>query len=617
MSYPPVDPEQITSPEETPHPTTPQSALHVLQRGLAALPQLRAGLGLTALMGIVVALGQLTAPVVIQLALDRGGLGSADDDVQIDVVLQFAGLGLTVVIASAALGYLAKRRLIERSEAALSDLRSRCFQHVHQLSLADHNEFRTGVLITRVTSDIDALSRFVDWGLFVWVVSPAILLGTFVVMAFYSWPLALLSIVMLAPALPILQRIQKSMLRENERKRTAVGEVMAVFSETISGTATIRAYGTQRLSRRLISAASKQQYDAGIRANFFSAIVYVVGDLLGALVLGTLLIVGYLNRTPLGLESGELVALLVLATLLNSPIGELGETLGEAQQATAAFRKVLNLLDLPIDVVEPGEGVALEPGAIEVQVEGLSYAYQKGEPILRDVTLRLPAGANVAIVGETGSGKSTFAKLLCRLADPTEGTIRLNGIRLAAVDPDSRHASIRLVPQDGFLFDTTVRENVLFGRNGAVEANVDQAIELLGLESFIAGLPAGLDTQVGERGASLSVGERQLVAFLRASVADPGLLVLDEATSSVDPETDLRLTEALGRLSVGRTVVSIAHRLSTAESADIIVVFEAGKVAEMGTHSELLAKDGVYKRLFLAWSAEHNSSTSHADEIKG
>jgi ATP-binding cassette subfamily B protein len=254
-------------------------------------------------------------------------------------------------------------------------------------------------------------------------------------------------------------------------------------------------------------------------------------------------------------------------------------------------------------VPEPEPGAPLPDGALEVAVDGLSFAYRDGAPVLHDVDVRIPAGRSIAVVGETGSGKTTFAKLLCRLADPTRGAIRLGGVDLRDVDPGERRRAVRLVPQDGFLFDATIAENVGVGRlhGEASDDDVRAAFEALGLAWWLDDLPLGLDTPVGERGGNLSVGERQLVALARAQLGDPGLLVLDEATSAVDAETERALTIALDRLAQGRTMVSIAHRLSTAEAADAVLVFADGRIVETGTHDELVAAGGTYASLYQSW----------------
>jgi ABC-type multidrug transport system fused ATPase/permease subunit len=268
------------------------------------------------------------------------------------------------------------------------------------------------------------------------------------------------------------------------------------------------------------------------------------------------------------------------------------------------------VLAVPVDVTDVDDAVDLPSGALPIEARGLDFAYRDGRPVLRDIDLTVEAGTKVAIVGETGSGKTTFAKLLCRLADPTAGSLRIGGVELRTTNAAARHRAIRLVPQDGFLFDTSVGDNVRLGRPDATDDEVQAAFSSLGLDWWLDDLPLGLDTPVGERGTNLSVGERQIVALARAQVGDPGLLVLDEATSAVDPETERALTEALARLAEGRTMVSIAHRLSTAEAADRVVVVDAGRIVEQGTHDELRAADGHYARLYAHWLGSTRTSTA-------
>jgi len=313
-----------------------------------------------------------------------------------------------------------------------------------------------------------------------------------------------------------------------------------------------------------------------------------------------------------GLSFGRVAAFLFLADEFLHVFTDLPEIYSETQTAIAGWRKVLGVLDIPIDVSEPAEGVDLPIGALDVDVRDIRFAYRESGPVLRGITVRIPAGAHVAIVGETGCGKTTFAKLLSRLADPIAGQIVIGGIDLRHVNGASRRRAIRMVPQDGFLFDASVMDNVRQGRVGSTDDDVRGAFRDLGLEGWVRSLQDGLDTKVGERGEALSVGERQLVALARAQISDPGLLILDEATSAVDPATEARITEALRRLSEGRTTVTIAHRLSTAEHAERVLVFDAGRIVEDGTHKQLLASAGTYAGLYSSWLGNTRASLDPA-----
>jgi ATP-binding cassette, subfamily B, bacterial len=302
-----------------------------------------------------------------------------------------------------------------------------------------------------------------------------------------------------------------------------------------------------------------------------------------------------------GLTFGKVTAFLFLADVFLHVFTDLPEVYSETQNAIAGWRKILAVLDLPVEIVEPDPGVTLERGALSVEADDVRYAYRTGPEVLHGISLSVRAGGHVAIVGETGCGKTTFVKLMSRLADPASGRILVGGVDLREIAPASRRGAVRMVPQDGFLFATTVRENVRFGCEDATDREVTAAFEELGLGEWVLTLPEGYDTQVGERGEALSVGERQLVALVRAQIGDPGLLILDEATSAVDPATERRITEALRRLSAGRTTVTIAHRLSTAEAADHVFVFDAGALVEQGTHAELVSMGGVYAALYESW----------------
>jgi ATP-binding cassette, subfamily B, bacterial len=586
-------------------------AIAVLRRGLRATPELRQGVAFTAVMAVATAAGKLAVPILIQQILDRGVLGDAG------FRPGFVYPACAVTAAAVVLLYLANRatylRLVRASENSLLGLRVRAFDHIHRLSMAEHNEQRRGALVARVTSDIETLAQFMEWGAVAWIVDGFLILATFGVMAVYDWHLGLIALASFVPLVVLLPMLQRRQLAAQDRVRTSVGETMSEVSETITGAALIQAYGLEERSRSRLGAAIDRQYRAYVAAARYFALMFPLGDLFGSVALAGVAAAGVAYGPGWGLGVGEIVAFLFLIGLLLNPIAELSEIVDQTQIAIAGWRKVLGVLATPIDLPEPDPGVPLPHGPLEVAVSRMGFAYRDSAPVLHDVDVLVPAGASVAVVGETGSGKTTFAKLLCRLADPTRGEVHLGGVDLRVVSPAERRRAVRLVPQDGFLFDATLADNVRIGRAGATDDDVRAAFVQLRLGWWLDDLPLGLETPVGERGGNLSVGERQLVALARAQLGDPGLLVLDEATSAVDPETDRALSQALARLAEGRTMVSVAHRLSTAEAADLVLVFDDGRVVERGRHAELVDAGGTYAGLYESWLGNTRSDGTGLD----
>ena len=574
-------------------------ALIVLKRGLQVSPELRTGASLTVLMALIVAAGSLAIPVLIQQILDqglRGEEGLRSNFIYISCAIAF--LIVSFVIFAQRATY---NRLVRVAETTILELRVRVFRHLHRLSLADHQEARKGILTARVTSDIETLSQFAQWGAIAWIVDSVIIVGTLTVMAIYSWQLTLVVIAIYLPIIPILKAIQQQQFLKYREVREAVSETLGQASEAVTAAPVIRSYGYQNSIRSKLERANQNQYRRQIRAHKFFALLAPVMDTFSALSIAGVIVAGSYLGPEMGLTSGEMIAFVFLTTILIAPIWELGEVLDQTQTALAGWWKILSVLDVPIEVHEPESGEKLKTGALEIEASNVNFRYRTGSQVLDDISIRIPAGTNVAVVGETGSGKTTFVKLLARIADPTSGQITINGVPIHEIDAESRHSSIQMVPQDGFLFDQTIRENVAFGKPHASEEEIQTAFHSLGLTDWLNKLPDGINTQTGSRGERISVGERQLVALARAQLANPGLLILDEATSAVDPETEVALVSALERLSQGRTTISVAHRLSTAEKADLILVFDQGKIVETGTHQELSTQNGIYADLHNTW----------------
>jgi ABC-type multidrug transport system fused ATPase/permease subunit len=572
-----------------------------LRRGLALSPELRRGLAGTVVLALLAALGKVAIPVAVQLGMDRGlrvpggpDLGALGLVVGATVVL----LGLTV-----ACSYWMNVRLYTVSETALSGLRTRTFRHIHDLSMLHQQAQRRGSLVSRVTSDIDQISMFLQWGGVVLLVSTAQLVVTATVMFVYSWQLTLLAIAAFVPLALSVRWFQRRLQVAYGEVRERVGAMLSAIAESVVGAPVIRAYGVGGRTGQRLDRAIEANRKAQIRAQLSSVTAFSLAELASGIALAAVVVAGVHLGAGGHLSVGQLAAFLLLVALFIQPVQSATEVLNEAQNAAAGWRRVLEVASLEPDVADPGAaGVDLPAGPLSVGFHEVGFAYPGGAEVLRDVDLTIAPGRRVAVVGETGSGKTTFAKLLTRLMDPGRGQVRLADVPLTTVSFASLRRRVVMVPQDGFLFDDTIAANVRYAVPELTPAQLEQAFTDLGLADWVAGLPDGLATRVGERGEALSVGERQLVALARAYVADPDLLVLDEATSAVDPATEVRLQRTLDTVTRGRTTIAIAHRLSTAQAADEVVVVDRGVVVQRGPHAELIAEvDSIYAKLYASW----------------
>ncbi|WP_106398541.1 ABC transporter ATP-binding protein [Actinocorallia populi] len=580
-----------------------EGALATARRGLRMTPEFRRGLALTLALAVAATAGRVVIPVAVQQVIDHG-LG-APGGPDLGYVRNAVAVCVVAVLLTGVAAYLMNVRLYRSTETGLASLRVRAFRHVHDLSMLTQSSERRGALVSRVTADVDQISQFMQWGGLMLLVSTAEVVVVTGLMAVYSWQLTLLvwaSFIPLAVGLRFFQRrISRAYLVVRER----MGDLLSVVGEAVVGASVIKAYAAEARTAERVDRAVEQSKRAQTRAQALVAMTFPLSEVVAAVATAAVVVCGVLLGVGGTLSAGELVAFMFLVTLFVSPMQTATEILNEAQNAVAGWRRVLGVLDTEPDVADPGEsGRTLERGPVAVDFEGVVFGYPSGPTVLHGVDARIEPRARVAVVGETGSGKTTFAKLLTRLMDPVSGTVRINGVPLREIAFSSLRERVVIVPQDGFLFDATLAENIRYGRLGATDEEIAAALGELGLGDWLEGLPKGLDTPVGQRGESLSAGERQLVALARAYLADPDLLVLDEATSAVDPATEVRLQRALDGVTRGRTAVSIAHRLSTAQAADEVLVFDRGRIVQRGPHAELVAVPGVYADLHASWTAQ-------------
>lgn len=538
----------------------------------------------------------LARPLVVQHAIDSGII-DGDKGTLVTMSIVFFALTMGVYVAQAASVYttaLAGQHL-------LRDLRIRLFSHLQKLSMSFFDGENSGRLMSRMTNDMVVIGDLVNNGFLMVVQSMLLLIGTVIILFTLSIELSLVTLVVIPPLIGATLVFRAASERAYDKVRDRIAEVMIHMQESFSGIRVVQAFAREQHNAAQFNQINEMNYDANVDTVKISALYIPFVEWLGGL--GIALILYFGGRGVIGgdVSLGTVAAFIFYLDFIFQPIQRLSQTYDTVQAATAALNKVFGLLNEEPEVRQDAGAQPLpQPVRGELSFEGVTFAYGEA-PVLEDVNVRIEPGQRVAIVGATGAGKSTMAKLMMRFYDPRRGRVLLDGIDLRNLRTEDLRRTMIMVPQEGFLFSGTIRDNILFGRPGATEEEMRAACRELGVDAFIQSLPEGYDSVVSFRGSRLSGGEKQLISIARAFVADPAVLILDEATSSLDPETEALIEAAIRRLLQGRTSIVIAHRLSTAETADRVLVMEHGRIVEDGPHRVLAAAGGYYAELYRQW----------------
>jgi len=546
----------------------------------------------------------LAGPALVQHGIDDGL--RADD---IGTLNLYASLYLGVAVFALVMGRWSLRAVARIGETFLRELRVRVFQHLLSLGMDFFEREKTGRLVARLTSDVEAMQELVQTGLTMFVQNILVFVGALIAIFLTSWQLALCTLVVVPPVYIASRWFRGASNRAYLEVRERIGTNLATLQEGLAGVRVVQAFGRERAFTRRFNETNEAQYDANLETAKIATKYFPVIEYSGVVGIAIVIGVGGLFVDEGIIELGAVAAFVLYLNSLFEPVQQLSQLYNVLQSAGAALHKLFGLLDTKPSVAE-------RPGAIDLpaigplEVDNVAFGYADGPDVLHGVSLTIAPGERIALVGPTGAGKSTLAKLVVRFYDPRSGSVRFGGTDLRDATIRSLRERIVVVPQEGYLFAGTIRENVRVGRADASDAEVDAALEALGIRERFMLLPEGLETEVRERGSRLSAGERQLVSLARAALADPALLVLDEATSNLDPGTEQTVERALEALTADRTVVVVAHRLSTAARADRIAVIDKGNLEELGTHDELIRREGRYASLWASWTAAQSARAS-------